>query len=298
MLVVLVQRNLPAILANNIGRLIWLKAGDNAPAAEAALPYFERALESDPTYPQARIGAALLNIQNGHEDEALAHWNGAEIDPSVLVAYGDKAYGSGSFNEALLLYKDSASLGAREGPILAGTVCQRALYETGLLSGEKQDICKDYFANNGNNMIVNAGFGSGDLTGWTERYWSGFSGSYGVGDSTIARIQGERDGQVGAVSQDLTLPAGTEVRFSARIKADLDPGANVRLLHAVWTKPDGEPGGNQLATIDEDLEWDHVERIVQLPPAGDGTYTFSPAILTGKGDVWIDDVQLEIISEL
>lgn len=300
---VLFLRQLPGVFYNNAGRLIWLKASEEkALTVEAAMPYFQRALESNPRYPQARISAALVNILMGNEEEAFAHWEAGGIDPSILVAYGNKEEKSGNYNDALLLYKDSAELGSREGYILAGNICQHVFYEPEQLSDDKLDLCKNYFSDNENNLIVNANFDSGDLIGWSKRYWSGFSGRYLVdredeNETFTAIIQGENDKEIGAVSQELTLPADTAVRFSARVKVDLQEGAEVRLLHIVWTRPDGESAGNQFATIDEDMEWEYVERTIQLPQAKRGSYAFSPAILSGRGNVWIDDVRLEIVSE-
>ena len=303
MLVVAVQRHLPGVLYNNIGHLIWLRASkEKSITAEAALPYFERAIAANPSSSHARIGAAMVNIQLGNEEEAFAHLNAGGVNPSILVEYGNKEAARGDDNKALLLYKDSAILGSREGHILAGNICQHAFYQPQNLSEDKLDFCRAYFTDNENNLIVNANFESGDLIGWTQRYWSGFSGAYLVEQDADERtftavIDGEKESEVGSISQRITLPPGTMVRFSARVKAELQTGANIRLLHAVWTRPDGKPGGNQLVIIDDDMDWDYVERTLTIPEAQGRSFTFSPAILTGRGNVWIKDVRLEIVSE-
>lgn len=306
LLAVLTLWQLPGVFYNNIGRLVWLRSGeDQVSTAVAALPYFERAIASNPRYPQARIGAALMNILLGNEDAAFAHWRVGGIDSSILIAYGDKEDNDGDYDRALLFYRDSARLAnetSSNGHILAGNICQRALYGPGLLSEENKDYCRSYYSDNEDNFFVNANFNNGDLIGWTKRYWSGYSGEYlveheGDDESYTAVIQGENNKEVGSLSQHMTFQPGTIVRFSARIKVELQSGANVRLLHAVWTRPDGKPGGNQLATTDEGMEWGYVERTLRVPQAEGGSFTFSPAILTGRGKVWIDDAQLEIIPE-
>lgn len=298
----LAQRRLPSAFYNNVGHLVWLRTSDKqAESADAALPYLERALVFDPSYMQAHIRAALLHLRNGNEEEAFIHWKDGRVDPVVLVAYGNKEKDGGDFSTALALFRDAAKLGAEEGYLRAGQICQQEFNRPERLNADERRFCKAFFEHNGNSLILNGDFNSGGLFGWGQRYWSGFSGTYSIErdgnrQSFAALIQGNSDNEVGAISQTLTVKAGTMVRFSARVKADLERGAQLRLLHAVWTRPDGKSGGNQLATLDEDLEWRFVERIMSLQPAENDAYTFSPAILTGKGKVWIDDVHLETLS--
>ena len=303
LILVLFLRHIPSTLYNNIGYLVWSRAiNEEKESVEVALPYFERAIALNPHYSQPQIGAALANYQLGNEDVALAHWQAGFIDSSTLVAYGNKEKIIGDYDKALTHFKDAARLGSDQGKILAGSICQYTLNGPEQLSEGKKAFCEAYFAENENNLIVNGRFNSGDFTGWKRRYWDGFNGRYFIenqpeNDSNIAVIHGENDEEVGAISQELALKADTMIRFSARIKADLQENGQARLLHIVWTKPDGMSGGNQLIMIDESTDWEHLERTLRLPLVARDSYTFSPAILTGKGDIWIDDVQLEIISE-
>jgi hypothetical protein len=303
LLLALLLRHLPSTLYNNIGHLIWLRSVEGEKeTAEAALTFFERAIALNPRYLQPQIGAALLNLQLGNESQAFSHWETGDVDSSILVAYADKEKNFGQSDRAMTLYADSARLGSRQGHILAGNLCQQTLYDPMQLSKDKQDFCETYFRDNANNLIVNGDFESGDFTGWLRRYWSGFSGRYLIDNNTntkqpTAIIYGEKDKEVGAISQELTLKEDTTVRFSARLKADLQENAQARLLHIVWTRPGGMPGGNQLITIDESQDWEYLERTISLPRVERNAYTFSPVILTGKGKIWIDDVRLEIISE-
>ena len=270
-----------------------------------ALNLFQRAVTIDASSHITFLGAGMAHVVADDEVAALSSWQKAEVPPQVLVGFGDQAKVGQKWNDALFYYKGAASLEPgqpNEGRFLAASVCQLTFAQLDVLSQPNQAYCQDYFSQNGDNLIINGQFEEGDTLGWSAYYPSSPTLAIYEADETTGKdapaafIEGLTEGYHGGLYQTVTLPSGTIVRYSAWIKIQSEGETSARLLY-FGGQMDGKPMGNVFRTVPNDIEWTYLERTFQVPEIDGSILRLFPALLTGKGIVWIDDVRLEVLPE-
>ena len=87
------------------------------------------------------------------------------------------------------------------------------------------------------------------------------------------------------------------MRVSGRFKVKTEEDLEARLLYVAWRALDGKPQGNQSARQTTDLEWTRFERVFVVPDSNGSTIDFYPAVFSGKGTIWFDNLRLEILTD-
>lgn len=294
---------------NNLGwlHLTYTAAPISQKEAEVAkaMMWFQKAASINTGQHQAFWGMGMADALIGHEATAISSWEKAGVEPDILVRMGNNLLTSDQHDEALIYYKGANQLSLtqpNEAVFLAANVCQESFGQLTKLNQLNQIYCQQYFANNEKNLIVNGQFVLNTLSGWRERYFQSPKFATYFVDETVgdppnaATLVGLTEGYHGGIFQIISLPPGTRIRYSAWFKIQTDSEVNVRLLYLGGRQND-EPFGNALDAITENMGWSYLERTVSLPKADESIYMFFPALLTGKGKVWFDNVRLEILSD-
>lgn len=291
---------------NNFGWLQLNKIGFDVVACpklqQKNIELFQNSIDLNSQNQRAYLGAGLMQYNLGNSKRAITIWEDGSIQPDLLVGYGQQKEETGHLNDALFFYDSATKLnpGNSDFPqILTGNICQRTFADNTRLTIDWQNYCRNYFLTNNDNLIVNGDFETGDLSGWSERRWSGFSGWYLIEtqkDNSIALIHGVTNNEIGTLSQSINFSSGTTINFSARIKAELAPGAKARLLHIVWIQQDGSTNGQKFQEITKSIDWQFFEKKFQLTGEKNTLYIISPVLLVGEGKIWFDDVELQVIS--
>lgn len=298
---------LPSLFFSNLGWLQLARAYSSPekdePWSAKAQELFRRAVATQHANYEALLGAGISCILTGNELAASSSWRNAEIPPQVLLDLGHQAQADKTWNLALLYYKAAGRLDqeeSHEGKFLAGNICQYAIAQPLVLSQRNRAYCRDRFTQAGGNLIVNSQFNGGNTWGWGKRYFSSpASANYGIDNSSgnpnpAAVVIGLTEDYHGGLFQSISLPPGITVQYSAKIRTESHEGTNVRLLY-FGGQIDGKSFGNALQTITKDIGWTRFERTFQVPDVDGKLLTFFPALLTGTGTVWIDDVRVETI---
>ncbi len=162
----------------------------------------------------------------------------------------------------------------------------------------------DYWRLSEDNLIVNPGFAFGSQTGWQGLHF--FLGGSGArlateqvagSESYVARLEGRDDRNHFGLFQRLALSPGDRVRFSGRFKTDGDDTLRARLLYVGWQDGDGAAQGNHAALVGGQSEWTVFDREFTVPQDSQGSFDFYPALFSGLGNVWFDDIRLQIIRD-
>ncbi len=257
----------------------------------------------------AAFGRGLTYALQGQTDEAIGIWTtAAGSGVAALSDYGVMARDSGKLDVALTQFRAAAALAApadlAEQGFLAGTVCQRAFSRQRDLSAANQAYCAGYWQMNGDNLVVNPSFANGSTTGWQgQHFFLGGSGArLTIGqaagtNSAVARLEGRDERNHFGLFQRLTLSPGDRVRFSGRFKTDGDDTLKARLLYVGWKDNDGASQGNQAALSGGQSDWILFEREFTVPQDSQGSFDFYPALFSGVGNVWFDDIRLQLIRD-
>lgn len=298
---------LPPLFLSNLGWLQLARAHSCLEARETwstkALEQFHRVVATQRSNYVTLLGLGIAYAMAGDEFAALSSWRNAGVAPQVLIDFGHQAQADQRWDDALLYYKSATNLELgqpNESQFLAANICQLAFAQPDVLNQRNQAYCRDHLSQYGDNLIVNGQFNGGDMWGWGKRYFSSpASVVYRLDERTgqpapAALIIGLTKDYHGGLFQRITLPSGATVRYSAWVKILTDKGTTVRLLY-FGSQVDGKPVGSMLQNVSNDIEWTYFERVFQVPKADGMLFTFFPALLTGKGQVWIDDVRLELL---
>jgi len=292
-----------------LGNLAWLQlarpetwSASSESDGGRALALFRKAIAADPSNSRAFLGAGIASLLLGDEAEALAAWREGRIAPETLIGLGTKARSS---DDALVYYR-GADAAAKSEPnpaeYLAGQVCQAAFAQPDALKPSNDQFCRQYFARNGGNLILNGQFAEGNTWGWDGQFFfsdprlSAYSIDWLAGKPipslSIAGFTGDRHH---GLYQMLSLSHEATIRYSAWLKAEGAGDMEARLLYIGWRQND-QAQGNQQAIASESMGWTYLERTWQLPAGSDPGIVVYPVLLTGEGTVWADDVRLEVLS--
>lgn len=256
----------------------------------------------------AWFGQGLAYAVQGNPDEAIALWARPDSEPQTLIEYGLIARENGAMDVALTEFRAAAELlgvAARDpAGYLAGTICQRTLALGEALSAANRQYCANYWQANGGNLIVNGAFPDATATAWQgEHYFmGGRSARWAIepGDADgdpAARLQGRDDSNHFGLFQRLSLAPGDTVRFSGRFKMTGEESLRARLLYVGWQNANGRAEGNHAEVRQAPLDWTVVEREFTVPANSEGNFDFYPVLFSGVGDVWFDDIELQIIPQ-
>lgn len=303
-IVLIVLGRCNAALWNNIGWL-YLNRGAYGPSSLAAVPYFARALRIDDSSEGAYLGAGLAYAAAEDEDSAVRAWRKGDIDASTLVEFGKKIETTGLYDVALILFRAAAQLDTDSTGLIrfsVGELCQSTLAADGLLSPPNQRYCKDYFSADYDNLLLD-----GQASYEPKGIWRGtrkfelrtLAAAYqdmmiGMPAPSIA-ISGFGPGSHGGIYQRISLVPGAEVLFSGYFRVDNDEQFSARLLYIEWQQ-DSRTYGSEYYTADGDLDWRHLEWHFTLPEGADSWAQFYPALASGVGTVWFDDIRVELVS--
>lgn len=256
----------------------------------------------------AAFGRGLTYALAGQSEEAIVAWTtAAGSDGATLGDYALTARDSGNLDVALTQFRAAAVAEPASHTTQmqwAGTACQLSFASPNDLSPPNQQFCAEYWPANDNNLFVNATFEEGLATAWRgQHHFLGRAGArlaieqspVGVGYS--ARLEGLDERNHFGLFQRITLSAGDRVRFSGRFKMAGDEQLKARLLYVGWQDSEGAAQGNQAALVEGQSEWQYYEREFEVPDNSLGSFDFYPALFSGVGNVWFDDIQLQIIRD-
>jgi len=114
-----------------------------------------------------------------------------------------------------------------------------------------------------------------------------------------AYMKGNTSGYHGgySVSPSIGLKPDTQYRYSAWVKTRNITG-HVTTLYVQWKKPDGKGASSAGPKISGTTEWKYYERVFKTPGGNGPTeVTFSVILLSGEGEVWVDDIELIELKE-
>jgi len=309
--VVLRWNSLSGIFLGNAGWLQLARANalgtTQEPLIIEALDLFQRATTStDAPTPIAFLGAGMAYAILGNGAAALSSWQKARVTPQELIGFGDWARVSQRWNDALFYYRSAATVeqdGPDKGEILAAELCQRFLYQPYTLNQPNQAYCQDYFSKNDGNLVVNGQFDRGHLSGWRQRYFSSRTAVLFTVDKTEGKpapagsVQGLKEGYHGGLFQEIAVPPGAIIRFSAWIKIESEGEIEVRLLHFRITSKGRVLGKGTRRIVSQDMGWTRLETKFRAPGINEPVQIlFFPVLVLGIGTVWLDDVRVELLS--
>ena len=266
---------------------------------------FLKAIELDSGNRSAWFGLGMSYALAEKIDTAVNIWNKSKIDPVTLIKYGSSARDKGDLDAALAFFRAAETFDSthtREGFLLAGTICQRAFAMQHLLGESNGQYCSNYLINNGNNLILNGDFSSNTLYGWEgEFFFTGKNAArvqldeHGESGDIAGRLTGQDESNHFGLFQSLTLSPGDTVRFSGRFRLFGEENLTARLLYISWQTKDGKPQGNHGEQRSTQMNWTEFERTFQVPENAKPVINFYPVNFSGEGNIWFDDIKLEII---
>lgn len=272
---------------------------------ERATNLYREALLLDYENRSAWLGQGLAHAMRGEIDLAHVSLSEGKIDADILAQYGMMARRAGHLDPALIFFRGADVLrneNDSEEIYLAGSVCQQAFASPTLLNEENSQFCTEMLAQNKNNLLLNGDASPRTLHGWQGQHFfidqnralSSIEDTSGS-QSPVFKLVGHTEGNHFGLFQGVALPSGSSVRFSGRFKVDAHEDLQARLLYIGWRGEDGKPGGNHGAWQDSDLEWTTFERVFTVPENAASSIDFYPAVFSGQGTIWFDDVRLELI---
>lgn len=222
----------------------------------------------------------------------------AGVTSSDFVAQGKNAQNSGQYREAEAWYKYAIRLTAdrREGWYHLARLYQN-LARSQTTEFEFEDAYGEYVEWNKGNWIADGGFEYQDIL-WPAYRASGESAAFELDSSVTARgkqsglITGKTDDYHGGWWQALGLKEGMWYRFSCDLRIKSDHDLTVDMLY--WESyTEGSPIGHHLGqSLSGDKEWAHFQTDFQAPSSDNGVVVLFPVRVSGKGQVWVDNVQL------
>lgn len=301
-------RPLLSLLVSNAAWLSWNRTLGAAerPRETAATSWFPAALWLDGANQSAWLGQGQVAARTDDAPGALASWEQGAVTPDVLLEYGKQARAGDNPATALVYFQGAAARAApepNEGAYWAGVVCQQTLATPERLTPAQQTYCDGYFARNGRNLILNGQLATGNTWGWNGQFFfadprtATFAVDAAAGQPAPSLLlEGVTAGPHRGLYQVISLPPGSRVRFSAKARTAADADFQVALLFIGW-RADGRPQGNEFAVVTESTGWRTYEREFRLPADAERLVQFYPAVLSGRGQVWLDDVQLTLLPE-
>lgn len=268
---------------------------------------FGQAIEVDARNQSAWFGLGMSYALQGEVDSAIEAWSISETAPITLIEYGMDARDKGNLDNALIFFRAADALdktNVNEGHFLAGTICQRIFATQNFLSESNPQYCSNYLTKNGGDLIVNGDFSTRALYGWEGEHL--FTGKNAArlqieelddsGDPVVSLV-GLDGGNHFGLYQKVSFIPGATVRFRGRFRLSGEDNLMARLLYIGWQAEDGTPQGNQGEQRSQKMVWTEFERTFRVPENIKPTIKFYPVIFSGKGTIWFDDIQLEMISD-
>ena len=297
-----------------LGNAAWVNfnevlSRDSPPdaAMQSAATQFQKAQLADTANRSVWLGEGLAHALRGDIVAAHAAWAEGKVDPKVLTQYGTKARQDGRIDAAITIFRGAAALrndvDAQE-LFLAGSVCQQTFAAPTLLNDDNAQFCAALLNEDNNNLLLNGYANTGSLYGWQGKYFfldpekalATIEYSEGA-NGPVFKLVGYSAGDHFGLFQRISLPAGAKVRFSGRFKVETRENLEARLLYIAWRGSDGRPEGNQSAWQTTDLEWTSFERVFVVPESEGSLLAFYPAVFSGKGTIWFDELRLEIVTD-
>ncbi|MDX1416599.1 MAG: carbohydrate binding domain-containing protein [Candidatus Promineifilaceae bacterium] len=271
------------------------------------LNYFSQAVTTSEDNQSAWLGLGLSQALAGDVELAIDTWNTSKIDPALLSQYGAQARKTGDYDLALSLYRAGEQLEGADNSLsslLAGSVCRRTFASQEALNRSNAAYCADFLQNNENNLIVDGKFSSQEIYGWEgQHFFIGMNAARvnvaaeGSEGNSVLKYIGQDASYHNGLYQKVSLEPGTEVQFSGRFRLSGSENLEARLLYVGWQTKDGTSQGNFGEQIIQDLEWREFSRTFRVPESQDSTFDFYPLIFSGEGTIWVDDIQLKVISD-
>lgn len=272
-----------------------------APALEKAVERFDRAGASSAA-PRLAEAKGLALAQLGRPEAAASLWMGLPAPRPLLSSIAAWRTGRAEWNQALQTWVNAdPNWLAPTSPIQphVGYVCQQTLTTAGRLTPANQEICRRYWQANDANLLVNGAFDAGTLRPWQRHSTAG--SDYAVdagaaGSAPAARITTSADGYHGGIFQQLLLPAGATLHFSARVRVAADTEIAFWPLYTRRIEQGEEKiGAQEHVVVHGQMDWTYYERTFSVPGSQPIRFTIYPLFFRGAGAIWIDDVTLRVI---
>lgn len=293
---------------SNLGWLYITSALNNSSTthhAKLAEHYFSSALRSSVKGSRIRIGAGLSAALLGKEQVAQAFWSEQLVPPTGLLSMGQAMRMQHRDSLALLLLrtmpeKDKSI--TQLGSHIVGELCQRNYASLTDLQLGNTSYCERYFANNNHNLLLNGNFDEGKILGWRGLFYFApiqdgifsFDSSEGHPLPSLL-LQGFQQSQRYAIYQSITLKPGTQLQFTGWFKVDLVEPSSAKILYIEWKQLE-VTNGNYAHLLTDSHDWNFFERTFVVPDNYAGVIRFYPALLDGKGLIWIDNLHLKVMS--
>lgn len=292
-----------AALRSNLGWLALSRATTGQPGADArwaprAAAHLARARALAPLWDRVCWAHGLALAYEGRAEEALATWESTLEGGAQLLYLGRKEADAGHKALALLLYRGAALAQGEEaarGHVLAQSICQQYVADAMPLDLAGQTYCEAWQAAQSGSVLVNGQFDEGALA-WgldlgQERPGAlSFGATEGFPPPSALLTTAHPAGRA-ALMQRITVPAGTALQVSGRFRLELAPGARARML--VIEPVDGHTATKTGKVVKESTPWQELT-VAYRASDRPGDVRFYPAILAGRGSVWIDDLRVTL----
>ena len=294
-------------LLSNIG---WVQLTQGILRTEEAYKIqpdqFLTAVRTNPANKRAYIGAGMAYAANLEESEALHFWYQGNAEPTTLYEMGKQLRDRGFFDMAFVYFRNADALESteeNEGSFLAGRLCQFILAEPESVSVENQKYCRHLFASHKNNLLLNGQFDYALNMGWngvfffTDPSTSRAELDLGIGlPPPSLKLTGVTEGRHSGMYQRIALSPGTTVHFSGYFRIESTGDLATPLLYVEW-KNGGKVHGSYFYKAESSMDWTYLERTITLPLTSEAWMNFYPALLTGQGVVWTDNVAVKVLNQ-
>lgn len=299
---------LPGLAWHNWGSL-YLARAQYSPTTtdlDTAHAAFGRAVHFPVSRQRAWVGQALLASQQAQRDRAMQAWQASDLPAATIMEYGDLLLTTHGAEAASTAYRAAAARftgSPNPGSYAAARLCQRQWMELVVRDDPYAASCREALAAQPPNLLLNPDFADGVELGWDGNFFfanpaeATLQGAAEEGmPAPAARMDGLTPARHQGLYQVICLAPGSEVIFRGWFKAALQPEAAARLLYIGWQQ-DGRPQGNEAERMTGESPWVYLERRFAVPATAEPSITFSPVILDGAGTVWMDQFQLEVVTQ-
>ncbi|MBC7238021.1 MAG: hypothetical protein H5T69_19430, partial [Chloroflexi bacterium] len=249
----------------------------------------------------AALGRGIALVYLGRGAEAWESFRRASDGAGQLFYLGQRAAEAGEADLALPFYLGAAVVEGEEGGrgrLQAELLCQRYLTNPAVLGGFGEAFCAARIGAQNGNVFVNGQFDAG-LQAW--RTWAREGLANGVDidadegqPAPCALLRSESAKGQANLGQRLDLPAGAQVRLSGRFRVQMAKGGRARL----WViKPvRGSEWTIVGAKVTGESPWAEFSHLYTAPEDEAEALFIYPAVLLGRGVIWVDDVRAELVS--
>lgn len=295
---------------NNAGMVILnnvLSAAPTTKVSQTATMKAELLLRQAVIYnPERRSawrGLGFVLVTQGREDEGVTAWQVAGGMAEELVRWGQQVQTAERNQDALAWYNRAVKVDPEmsDGRYHLAALSRDLIWEQSDRVEYLSEIYEKYVIWNKDDLVVNGGFESGSL-GWSSHRPSDKEAIFRIDDSIFAEgknsgyIKGTTDQYHGGWYHRLFLKEGARYRFSIDLRLEDVQDLQVEVLY--WESyADRRRIGHQGQVVSGDVEWAHFETNMQVPRSDKGTVTFYPVLVTGQGQVWIDNVQIVALDD-